>query len=61
MSRTKLLTINDVADLLNVHKDTVRNLVRDCKLTHIKLRGAIRFRAEDVDKWLERRTIKAKA
>ncbi len=40
---SKLLTIADVADLLSVSTSTVRRMVADRQLSHVRIRGSIRF------------------
>jgi excisionase family DNA binding protein len=52
----KLLTARQVADLLGVSAETVLRWARNGKLPAIRLPGgAIRFRADDLDGWLEER------
>jgi excisionase family DNA binding protein len=49
----KLLTIDDVAELIGVSSRTVRQRGAGTNtLTRVKLGGAVRFRAEDVDRWI---------
>lgn len=47
-----LLTIDDVARLLNVSRRTVENLVADGELVPLRIRGARRFTPEMVDVFL---------
>jgi excisionase family DNA binding protein len=54
-----LLTARDVADRLNVSTETVLRWVRSGDVPAFKLPGgAIRFRASDVDSWLEKHSTK---
>jgi excisionase family DNA binding protein len=48
-----LLTIDDVADWLNVHSRTVKRLIARRELLAIKVAGATRLDPEDVRAYLE--------
>lgn len=50
----RLLTINDVAELLAISRDSVYRLVRAGKLPSLRVGARIRFRATEVDAYLER-------
>jgi excisionase family DNA binding protein len=53
---TRLLTAREVAGVLGVSTETVLRWTRAGKLPAIRLPGgAIRYRAEDVDAWLDAR------
>jgi excisionase family DNA binding protein len=56
---SKLLTIKDVAEKLQVAEVTVRKWQEQGTLTFIKLPQGIRIREEWLEGWLEKRTIKA--
>lgn len=56
---SKLLTIKDVAEKLQVKEVTVRSWLTKRLITCIKLPQGIRFRDEDIEAWLDRKTIKA--
>lgn len=57
---SELLTVEDVAKMCKVTPLTVRRWKADNLIDFVKLpKGGIRFRPENIDKWLERRTIKA--
>lgn len=56
---SKLLTIKDVAEKLQVKEVTVRGWLTKRLITSIKLPQGIRFRDEDIEAWLDRKTIKA--
>ena len=49
---TRLLTINDVAGLLVVHRDSVYSLVRRGDLHPIRVGTRLRFRLEDIEAYL---------
>lgn len=56
---SELLTVEDVANMCKVEPITVRDWVKKSKIECIRLPRGIRFRQEYIDKWLEKRTIKA--
>lgn len=56
---SQLLTIKDVAEKLQVAQVTVRKWLEQGKITYIKVGGAIRFRPEWLEGWLDKKTIKA--
>jgi len=49
----ELLTTSEVADLLKVHEVTVRRWVSDGTLKAYKVGRVLRFKTEDVEKYLE--------
>lgn len=52
----KLLTVKQVADILQVHQQTVRDYIRDGKLKCIRLgRKAIRVSRADLNAFIESR------
>jgi excisionase family DNA binding protein len=53
---SRLLTAREVGDLLGVHPETVLRWVRrgDLPATHLP-GGAVRFRADELDEWLDER------
>jgi excisionase family DNA binding protein len=55
-----LLTVQQCADLLAVSRPTLYRLVRDHGLPVIRPTGNdMRFRPEDIERWLEARTVAA--
>jgi excisionase family DNA binding protein len=54
--RDTLLTINEVAEELRCHHQTVRNEIRRGRLPHIKLSGKIMIRRRDVEAFLMARS-----
>jgi len=54
----KLLTIRQAAEILNVHVETLRRWDKAGKLNAIKVndRGDRRYKREDVEKFISRRT-----
>jgi excisionase family DNA binding protein len=58
----KLLTVNQVAEILTVSPATVKSYIKTGKLSGIKLPGSngeYRFKLEHLDGWLNKRTLKA--
>lgn len=61
MSRTQLITKQDVADQLGLAVRTIERMVLERRINYVKITGkAIRFRQDDIDRMIERRTVKAK-
>jgi len=56
-----LLKIHEVANLLRVHENTVRNLMADGSLPYVKVGASLRFRTEDVRQFAEASVVKSKA
>jgi excisionase family DNA binding protein len=52
--RPALLTVNDVARTLVVSRDTVDRLVRSGALPTVRVGDRLRFRPEQIDRYLER-------
>lgn len=48
----KYLTVNDVADLLQVSTSWIRQLVFRDKIPYIKVGKIVRFRRCDLEKWI---------
>ncbi len=61
MGREAYLTVQDVADQLNVHADTVRKWIRNGELAAIPLGGTAGYRITQaaVDKFLRERMNRA--
>ncbi len=52
----KLLTINEVADILSVHRATVYGLIREGHLTPVWVGKHKRIRLQDVERYIEKNT-----
>ena len=52
MPRQQLMTIAEVAELLNVGVRHVRRLVAERRIPYVKWGGLLRFDPDDIDKWL---------
>lgn len=48
----KLLTVNEVAEILNFSTSKVYKLIKDNKINYIKIGTDYRFAPEDVAQWL---------
>ena len=51
-----VLTVDEVAEYLRVHGETVRRWCRSGKLTAAKVGRTYRIRAADLDAWWQERT-----
>jgi excisionase family DNA binding protein len=49
-----LLTIRETARSLGVSTRTIHRLVRDAELAPVRVRGAVRFRPQDVEAFVAR-------
>lgn len=56
----ELLTLRQVCEILQVSEDTIRRLVKDQKMSSIKVGNQWRFTEEAITDYLESRTIKVK-
>ena len=57
---TNLLTAKEVSEFLNVHSQTVYDLVKKEKIPFTRIGGVgIRFKMSDIDAWLDKNTQKA--
>ena len=53
-SQNKLLTIDDVANYLNIKKRTIYKYVQENYIPHIKInKKVIRFEIAKIDNWLD--------
>jgi len=57
----KLLTPDEVAELLSVRKSTIYQWTHQGFIPHVKLGKFVRFREGDVNKWLEKRSSNGRA
>jgi excisionase family DNA binding protein len=54
--KTRLLTAEDIADMLKIKVQTVYTIARRGELEKVKLsRKCLRFRADDVERFIERK------
>lgn len=56
---SNLLNRKQVAERLAVSVDTIKRWERAGKISRIKLPGAVRFRPEWLESWIDKNTIKA--
>ncbi len=51
----KLLTVEEIADYLQVKPSTIYQWTHQGFIPHVKLGNRVRFRLSQVDRWIERR------
>jgi len=56
----QLLTTEQVAEWLNMSESTIRKWVHYRFVPHVKLGRAVRFRKEEIEKWLDERAEKGR-
>ena len=54
----RLLTIQEVCELLQVKKTYIYWLTHQNKIPHIKIQGILRFRQSAIDEWLESQEVR---
>ena len=52
-SPSKLATLKEVAEYLNVHDNTVRNLVKQNSIPYVVVGGLYRFVMEDIKQYVK--------
>jgi excisionase family DNA binding protein len=52
MSEEELLTTDQIAELLKLHRDSVRRMLKDKRLPGVKIGNQYRVRRRDLDAWL---------
>lgn len=52
MNAAQVLTIRDIAEILNLAEKTVYSMAQDRELPAFKVRGQWRIRRVDFDKWM---------
>ena len=57
LRKDKLLTVQDICELLKVSKTYIYWLTHQKKIPHIKMQGHLRFRQSAIDKWLKSQEI----
>lgn len=53
----KLIDAKTVADMLGLKVNTIRVWTFSRKIPHVKLGGAVRYRVDQIEKWIEDRTV----
>ena len=48
------MTVKDIAENFNVSRRTIFNWIEAAEMPSVKLGGAVRFNAEDVQAWVEK-------
>ncbi|MFZ5447050.1 MAG: helix-turn-helix domain-containing protein [Thermodesulfobacteriota bacterium] len=57
----QLLNIDDAAERLNISSHTVRGLVRQRKITFVKLGARVLFRPQDLEEFIKSHLVPAQA
>ena len=52
---TKLLTKDEVAEMLGVKPSTIYQWTHEGFIPYVKIKNLVRFRQSDIDKWIEDR------
>jgi excisionase family DNA binding protein len=56
----RLLTVQEIADYLQVRPSTIYQWTHQGFIPHVKLGNRIRFRLSQVDRWLEKKTVEGR-
>ncbi len=56
----KLLTIDQLAEVLQIKKATIYSWTFSKKIPHLKIGGALRFREREIVKWIDSQIEEAK-
>jgi excisionase family DNA binding protein len=57
----KTLTVQEVAEYLGVHRDTIYTMVRQKQIPHFRIRRRILFSREAIDAWIREQESKTVA
>ena len=55
----RLLTIQDICELLKVPRSYVYYLTHTKKIPHFKINGHLRFRQSHIEEWLESQEVRS--
>jgi PTS system nitrogen regulatory IIA component len=50
---TKLMTIRDVAEFMQLSEQTIQRYVLNCEIPFHKVKKVIRFRLSEIEKWID--------
>ncbi|MBD3181881.1 helix-turn-helix domain-containing protein [Candidatus Poribacteria bacterium] len=56
-AENRLLTVQEICELLKVSKTYIYSLTSQKKIPHIKMHGHLRFRQSAIDEWLRSKEI----
>lgn len=56
----QLLTLDEVAETLKVHENTILRIIKKAEISAIKVGGQWRLSTDALCEYLEKRTVKAK-
>ena len=59
MEQDRLMTAGELAEYLSVPRGSIYNMVYERRIPHIKLGRRVRFRRDEIDRWLEERRVEA--
>jgi excisionase family DNA binding protein len=59
--RKKLLTIDELAEMLSVSKNTIYAWTHERRIPHVKLGRNVRFNPEKIEAWLKKKEVKVKS
>jgi excisionase family DNA binding protein len=59
LSRSRFLTVNEVAELLRVSSMTIYRLIKDGDLPAVRIGKSYRLREDDIDAYLAKRYTEA--
>jgi excisionase family DNA binding protein len=59
LSRSRFLTVNEVADLLRVSSMTIYRLIKDGEIAAVRVGKSYRLREDDVDAFLAKQYTEA--
>jgi len=57
----KLLTVEEVAELLSVKKSTIYSWTHSGFIPHVKLGNKLRFKESEIEKWIEKRSVRGRS
>lgn len=55
----RLLTVQDICELLKVPKSYVYYLTHKNEIPHLKINGHLRFRQSHIEEWLESQEVRS--
>jgi excisionase family DNA binding protein len=54
----RLYSVREVAGRLGVHPETIRRLIHDGRLDAVRVGRALRVSGDEVDRWVERQSVR---
>lgn len=56
ISETRIYTVEDIATILNISRNSAYNLVKEKQFHYVKIGSAIRISKKSFDEWLDRQS-----